>query len=64
MLQGDLGRSTEFGDPVMELILERMPIALYFGLLTALITYGVCLPLGVVKAIKHRTVDRQPAVRC
>jgi len=55
LLQLDLGRSTEFGDPVILLILNRIPIALYFGILSTLIIYGVCLPLGVAKAIKHRT---------
>ena len=55
LLQGDLGRSKSFGDPVWVLIRERIPVALYFGILTIIITYGVCLPLGIVKAIKHRT---------
>ena len=55
LLQLDLGRSTEFGDPVISLIMERIPIALYFGILSTLLIYGVCLPLGVVKAIMHRT---------
>jgi len=55
LLQGDLGRSTDFGDPVWTLIKGRIPVALYFGILTALITYGICLPLGILKAIKHRT---------
>jgi microcin C transport system permease protein len=55
LLQGDLGRSMIYNDPVHEMILARMPIAVYFGLLTALITYAVCLPLGVLKALKHRT---------
>lgn len=55
LLQGDLGRSTVYNDPVHEMIFQRMPIAVYFGLLTALITYGVSLPLGVLKALKHRT---------
>jgi microcin C transport system permease protein len=55
LLQGDLGRSTVYNDPVHEMILSRMPIALYFGLLTAIIIYAVCLPLGVLKALKHRT---------
>ena len=55
LLQGDLGRSTSFGDPVIDLILARIPVALYFGILTVIITYGVCLPLGILKAIKHRT---------
>ena len=40
-----------------------MPIAVYFGLLTALITYAVCLPLGVLKSRarltrEHATVRR------
>jgi microcin C transport system permease protein len=55
LLQGDLGRSTVYNDPVDEMILARMPVAAYFGLLTAIITYAVCLPLGVLKALKHRT---------
>ena len=55
LLQGDLGRSTVYNDPVHGMILARMPIALYFGLLTAVLTYAVCLPLGVLKALKHRT---------
>jgi microcin C transport system permease protein len=55
LLQGDLGRSSLYNDPVIDLILGRVPVALYFGLLTAVITYGVCLPLGVLKALKHRT---------
>ncbi len=55
ILQGDLRRSYDFGDPVWELIRTRIPIALYFGILTAVITYGISLPLGILKAIKHRT---------
>jgi microcin C transport system permease protein len=55
LLQGDLGRSTVYNEPVGKMILERMPIAVYFGLLSAFFTYAVCLPLGVLKALKHRT---------
>lgn len=55
VLQGDLGDSMIYGDPVHEMILDRIPVAAYFGLLTAVITYAVCLPLGVLKALKHRT---------
>jgi microcin C transport system permease protein len=63
LLQGDLGRSTVYNDPVHEMIFSRMPIAAYFGLLTAIITYAVCLPLGVLKALKHRTfIDSSTSV--
>ena len=55
LAQGNLGTSRRFGDPVWTLISERIPIGIYFGVLTFIITYGVCLPLGIVKAIKHRT---------
>ncbi|MFP6873489.1 MAG: ABC transporter permease [Verrucomicrobiales bacterium] len=55
LLQGDLGSSTKFSEPVWSLIRERIPIALYFGILTIIITYGISLPLGILKAIKHRT---------
>jgi microcin C transport system permease protein len=55
LLQGDLGRSTIYNDPVHEMIFARMPVAIYFGLLTAVLTYAVGLPLGVLKALKHRT---------
>ena len=56
LLQGELRNSNEFGDSVWSLIMERIPIALYFGILTTIIIYVVCLPLGIVKAIKHRTL--------
>lgn len=55
LIQGNLGRSTVYNDPVGQMMLERVPVALYFGLLTAALTYAVCLPLGVLKALKHRT---------
>ncbi len=63
LLQGDLGRSMVYNDPVDEMILSRVPVAMYFGLLTAILTYAVCLPLGVLKALKHRTfIDTSSSV--
>lgn len=63
LLQGDFGRSMIYNDPVHEMILSRMPVAVYFGLLTAILTYAVCLPLGVLKALKHRTfIDTSSSV--
>jgi microcin C transport system permease protein len=63
LLQGNLGQSTSYNEPVDAMIFARMPIAVYFGLLTALLTYAVCLPLGVLKALKHRTfIDTSSSV--
>lgn len=55
VLTGDLGSSTRYYDPVWEMIKERIPVSLYFGLLTMAIVYGVCIPLGIAKAVRHRT---------
>lgn len=55
VLRGDLGVSTRYYDPVWEMIRNRIPISLYFGLMSMVLMYGVCIPLGIVKAIRHRT---------
>jgi microcin C transport system permease protein len=55
VLQGDLGRSTRYHDPVWEMIRDRMPVSLYFGGLSLLLIYGVCIPLGVAKAVHHKS---------
>jgi microcin C transport system permease protein len=55
LVEGRLGNSEKYGDPVWGMILDRIPISLFFGGLSMILIYGVCLPLGIVKAIKHRT---------
>ena len=52
---GDLGNSTRYSEPVANLIGERLGVSTYFGIMTMLLSYGVCIPLGVIKALKHRT---------
>lgn len=56
LVRGDLGESYRYQEPVWQTITERMPISLYFGLITLFITYIVCIPLGIFKAIWHRSV--------
>jgi microcin C transport system permease protein len=53
--RGDLGNSYRYNEPVWDVIKDRFPVSLYYGLVTLVITYIVCIPLGVLKAIKHRT---------
>jgi microcin C transport system permease protein len=55
VLKGDLGRSTRYYDPVWDMIKERIPVSLYFGILSLVLIYGVCIPLGMAKAVRHRT---------
>ncbi len=56
ILQGDFGTSNEYGDPVLQIIAYRMPISLYYGLIGYFASCIICIPLGILKALKHRTV--------
>ena len=55
LLQGSLGNSTKYQDSVWSMILDRLPVSLFFGVASMIAVYGICLPLGIVKAIKHRS---------
>jgi len=55
VLRGDLGVSTRYYDPVWNMIRERIPISLYFGIISLVLVYSVCIPLGIIKAIKHKS---------
>lgn len=55
LFQGSLGSSKKYQDSVWSMMLERMPVSIYFGVLSMILIYGICLPLGIVKAIKHRS---------
>jgi microcin C transport system permease protein len=56
VVRGDLGDSYRYNEPVWDVISDRFPVSLYYGIVTLIITYAVCIPLGVVKAIRHKTV--------
>ena len=49
----DLGRSYIYQDPVWEVIKSRFPISIFLGLTGFFLSYLVCIPLGVWKAIRH-----------
>jgi microcin C transport system permease protein len=56
VVTGDLGVSTRYYDPVWEMIRDRIPVSLYFGILSLLLVYGICIPLGIAKAIRHKSL--------
>lgn len=56
VVHGDFGNSFRYGEPVLDVILQRLPVSLTYGLISLFFTYAICLPLGIVKAIRHRTV--------
>ena len=51
----DLGRSTRYNEPVWETIRDRFPISIFYGLTTLILTYAVCIPLGMAKAMRHHS---------
>ena len=53
LLALDLGNSYKFESPVIDLIVQRFPISLRFGLTGFLLAYLVCIPLGILKAVRH-----------
>ncbi len=55
ILQGDFGKSYKYSKPVLSTIIGRFPISIYFGLIGYLASWFICIPLGVFKALKHRS---------
>ncbi len=56
LLQGRLGYSYKYNEPVVGMMMERLPVSLYFGVLGALMTYLISIPLGVFKALSHKSL--------
>ena len=55
LLTLDLGDSFRYTMPVEDLIISRFPVSIYFGLIAFLLTYVICIPLGILKALKHKS---------
>src|SRR3954471_3416046 len=51
----DFGNSYTSGRPVVDLIIEKLPVSISLGLWTTLLTYLVCIPLGIAKAVRDGT---------
>lgn len=49
----DLGKSWLYQEPVWDVIKSRFPISIFLGLTGFLLSYLICVPLGVWKAVKH-----------
>lgn len=47
----DFGNSYYYHQSVVDLVLSRMPVSMSLGLWSFLIVYGVCIPLGIKKAV-------------
>ena len=49
----DFGRSYYADKPILDMIVERMPVSISLGLWSTLITYLISIPLGIQKAVRH-----------
>ena len=55
----NLGRSFKDQEPVIDHILDRLPVTLEINLISLVFAYLVGVPLGIVVAVKHNTaIDR------
>ena len=48
----DFGESYYHHKGVTELVISRMPVSMSLGLWSFLLVYGLCIPLGVAKAVR------------
>jgi peptide/nickel transport system permease protein len=56
MLHGDFGRSFEWNLPVLELVMERLPLTVILSLSTLLFTYAVAIPIGIYSATHQYSI--------
>ena len=55
VLRGDLGESMRLGKPVLELILQKLPVTLELALLAIVIALAIGIPAGIISAVKRNT---------
>jgi peptide/nickel transport system permease protein len=54
-LQGDLGRSIRTNQPVVQAIVERLPMTLRLLAFSMVISLAIAVPLGIVSAVKRNS---------
>jgi peptide/nickel transport system permease protein len=55
VLQGDLGESMRLQKPVLELILQKLPVTLELAFLAIIIALAIGIPAGIISAVKRNT---------
>lgn len=51
----DFGESFTYQEPVIDVIKSKFPVSMQFGLMSLFMTYLICIPLGVHKAVRAGT---------
>ena len=55
-VRGNFGESMRYGEPVTELVMERLPATVELALASLLVAIVIALPIGVYSAIKHNSL--------
>ena len=56
LLQGSLGDSIRYSEPVLSVITSRIPASAWFAFWSLIISYAISIPLGLLKALKHKSI--------
>ena len=48
----DFGESFSYERPVIDVIVDKLPISLQFGLVSLIMIYAISIPLGIAKAVR------------
>jgi microcin C transport system permease protein len=48
----DFGDSFSYEEPVIDVIVSKFPVSIQFGVVSFFLSYLICIPLGILKAIK------------
>ncbi|MFN9778143.1 MAG: hypothetical protein ACK54V_09890 [Candidatus Kapaibacterium sp.] len=55
ILTGNFGTSYSYRKPVLELVRNRLPISVQFGVISFILSYVICVYLGIQKALRHNS---------
>ncbi|PTM38815.1 ABC transporter permease [Bosea sp. 124] len=56
IVQGDFGRSLRTGEPVLGLILQKLPVTLQLAIASIIVAIGIGIPAGILAARRKDTV--------
>ncbi len=48
----DFGDSFTYEEPVLDVIISKFPVSLQFGVASLILSYLICIPLGIAKGVK------------
>ncbi|WP_127717764.1 ABC transporter permease subunit [Halobacteriovorax sp. HLS] len=51
----DFGESFTYEEPALDVVTSKFPVSIQFGIASLILSYLICIPLGILKAIKNGT---------